>query len=100
MQRDATSVIARRVNLKYDFFDTSMVASWLSVASSIGMAVGPPLVYADQTVSIVRKKYACPELNFSQPVTNGTVGTQQASREMSVACCTGPSLSKRTPLID
>ncbi|KAI5123545.1 hypothetical protein M0805_006704 [Coniferiporia weirii] len=33
-----------------------MVAAWLSTAASVGMAVGPPLVYADQTVSIVRKK--------------------------------------------
>ncbi|TDL23645.1 hypothetical protein BD410DRAFT_143564 [Rickenella mellea] len=29
---------------------------WLSTLASIGMAVGPPLVYADQTVSIVRRK--------------------------------------------
>jgi hypothetical protein len=35
-----------------------MVASWISVAASIGMAVGPPFVYADQAVSIVRKKDA------------------------------------------
>ncbi|KAF8159759.1 hypothetical protein B0H34DRAFT_674064 [Crassisporium funariophilum] len=34
-----------------------MVASWVSTAASIGMAVGPPLVYADQAISIVRKKY-------------------------------------------
>ncbi|KAL1696548.1 hypothetical protein GGG16DRAFT_84960 [Schizophyllum commune] len=33
-----------------------MVAAWLSTAAAIGMAVGPPLVYADQAVSIVRKK--------------------------------------------
>ncbi|KAH8116429.1 hypothetical protein DFH11DRAFT_1580555 [Phellopilus nigrolimitatus] len=30
--------------------------AWLSTAASVGMAVGPPLVYADQTISIVRKK--------------------------------------------
>jgi len=30
--------------------------SWLSVAASVGMAVGPPLVYADQAISIIRKK--------------------------------------------
>lgn len=29
---------------------------WLSVLAGIGMAVGPPLVYADQAASIVRKK--------------------------------------------
>ncbi|KAF9258878.1 hypothetical protein L218DRAFT_964061 [Marasmius fiardii PR-910] len=29
---------------------------WLSTLSSIGMAVGPPLVYADQAYSIVRRK--------------------------------------------
>ncbi|KIK96496.1 hypothetical protein PAXRUDRAFT_825893 [Paxillus rubicundulus Ve08.2h10] len=33
-----------------------MVATWISAVSSVGMAVGPPLVYADQAVSIVRKK--------------------------------------------
>ncbi|KAJ8482450.1 hypothetical protein ONZ51_g5351 [Trametes cubensis] len=33
-----------------------MVATWLSVVASVGMAVGPPLVYADQAYSIVRKK--------------------------------------------
>ncbi|KAE9393461.1 hypothetical protein BT96DRAFT_967186 [Gymnopus androsaceus JB14] len=31
-------------------------AGWLSTAASIGMAVGPPLVYADQAYSIVKKK--------------------------------------------
>ncbi|KAF5383528.1 hypothetical protein D9615_003696 [Tricholomella constricta] len=30
--------------------------SWLSTLASIGMAVGPPLVYVDQAVSIIRKK--------------------------------------------
>lgn len=34
-----------------------MVASWLSIVASVGMAVGPPCVYADQAISIVRKKY-------------------------------------------
>ncbi|KAF8199170.1 hypothetical protein BJ912DRAFT_690726 [Pholiota molesta] len=33
-----------------------MVPGWLSNVASIGMAVGPPLVYADQTLSIVKKK--------------------------------------------
>ncbi|THH15616.1 hypothetical protein EW146_g4888 [Bondarzewia mesenterica] len=33
-----------------------MFPSWLSILASIGMAVGPPLVYADQAVSIIRKK--------------------------------------------
>jgi len=32
------------------------IPSWLSTAASVGMAVGPPLVYADQSVSMVRKK--------------------------------------------
>lgn len=31
--------------------------SWLSTLADIGMAVGPPLVYADQAFSIVKKKY-------------------------------------------
>lgn len=34
-----------------------MVAGWVSVLASVGMAVGPPLVYADQTFSIIKKKY-------------------------------------------
>lgn len=34
-----------------------MVAAWISTVASVGMAVGPPLVYADQAFSIVRKKY-------------------------------------------
>ncbi|KZT09896.1 uncharacterized protein LAESUDRAFT_722046 [Laetiporus sulphureus 93-53] len=33
-----------------------MVPAWLSALASIGMAVGPPLVYADQAYSIVGKK--------------------------------------------
>lgn len=35
-----------------------MSPSWLSTAASIGMAVGPPLVYADQAASIIRKRDA------------------------------------------
>lgn len=35
-----------------------MAPPWLSTVASIGMAVGPPLVYLDQTVSIIKKKYA------------------------------------------
>lgn len=35
-----------------------MAPPWLSTLASIGMAVGPPLVYVDQTVSIIKKKYA------------------------------------------
>jgi len=31
-------------------------SSWLSTAASVGMAVGPPLVYADQAYSIVKRK--------------------------------------------
>lgn len=32
------------------------MSSWLTTMASVGMAVGPPLVYADQAVSIIRKK--------------------------------------------
>ncbi|KDQ61619.1 hypothetical protein JAAARDRAFT_123350 [Jaapia argillacea MUCL 33604] len=35
-----------------------MVPSWLSTLASVGMAIGPPLVYADQAISIIRKKDA------------------------------------------
>ncbi|KAJ7224498.1 hypothetical protein GGX14DRAFT_548951 [Mycena pura] len=34
------------------------MAPWISTLASVGMAVGPPLVYADQAISIVRKKDA------------------------------------------
>ncbi|KAJ7623422.1 hypothetical protein FB45DRAFT_105121 [Roridomyces roridus] len=30
--------------------------TWISVLASVGMAIGPPLTYADQAYSIVRKK--------------------------------------------
>ncbi|KAH9946513.1 hypothetical protein B0H21DRAFT_402368 [Amylocystis lapponica] len=33
-----------------------MIPAWISTAASVGMAVGPPLVYADQAYSIVRKE--------------------------------------------
>ncbi|KZT70753.1 hypothetical protein DAEQUDRAFT_724879 [Daedalea quercina L-15889] len=33
-----------------------MIPAWMSTLASVGMAVGPPLVYADQAYSIVRKK--------------------------------------------
>ncbi|KAH9993681.1 hypothetical protein BJV74DRAFT_832497 [Russula compacta] len=34
-----------------------MAPPWLSTLASIAMAVGPPLVYVDQTVSIIKKKF-------------------------------------------
>ncbi|KIJ55341.1 hypothetical protein M422DRAFT_199508 [Sphaerobolus stellatus SS14] len=33
-----------------------MFPEWLQTLASVGMAVGPPLVYADQTYSIIRKR--------------------------------------------
>ncbi|KAF8449129.1 hypothetical protein L210DRAFT_3389413 [Boletus edulis BED1] len=33
-----------------------MIPSWITAIGSVAMAIGPPLVYADQGVSIVRKK--------------------------------------------
>jgi len=33
-----------------------MAPPWISTLASIGMAIGPPLVYVDQTTSIIRKK--------------------------------------------
>ncbi|KAG6335805.1 hypothetical protein ID866_3283 [Astraeus odoratus] len=33
-----------------------MLPSWVSTLSSVGMAIGPPLVYADQAASIMKKK--------------------------------------------
>lgn len=38
-------------------YSSSMV-SWLSSLASVGMAIGPPLVYADQAFSIVKKRCA------------------------------------------
>lgn len=35
----------------------SVLEGWLSKAAAIGMAVGPPLVYADQAYSIVKKRH-------------------------------------------
>ncbi|KAH9975867.1 hypothetical protein BGW80DRAFT_1168805 [Lactifluus volemus] len=35
-----------------------MIPPWLSSLASIGMAIGPPLVYLDQTVSMIKKKDA------------------------------------------
>lgn len=35
-----------------------MASNWVSLLASIGMAIGPPLVYADQAVSIIRRKDA------------------------------------------
>ncbi|KAL6300039.1 hypothetical protein BKA93DRAFT_803682 [Sparassis latifolia] len=35
-----------------------MIPQWVSMLASIGMAVGPPLVYADQAYSIVQKQDA------------------------------------------
>jgi hypothetical protein len=32
------------------------MASWIPTVAAVGMAIGPPLVYVDQAVSIVRKK--------------------------------------------
>jgi len=33
-----------------------VLPSWISILASVGMAVGPPLVYADQAYSIVKKQ--------------------------------------------
>ncbi|KAN0136976.1 hypothetical protein V8E53_005211 [Lactarius tabidus] len=44
-----------------------MAPHWLSNLASIGMAVGPPLVYADQTVSIIKKK-ARASTSFSRDI--------------------------------
>ncbi|KAN0088575.1 hypothetical protein V8E55_005632 [Tylopilus felleus] len=33
-----------------------MIPSWIAALSSVGMAIGPPLVYVDQGLSIVRKR--------------------------------------------
>jgi len=35
-----------------------MLPTWLSTLAGVGMAVGPPLVYADQAISIIKKKDA------------------------------------------
>ncbi|KAI0691237.1 hypothetical protein BC835DRAFT_1407307 [Cytidiella melzeri] len=42
-----------------------MLPTWLSMLASAGMAVGPPLVYADQAYSIIKKKDS---IGFSRDV--------------------------------
>jgi hypothetical protein len=32
------------------------MASWIPTVAAVGMAIGSPLVYVDQAVSIIRKK--------------------------------------------
>jgi hypothetical protein len=51
---DGTSRDSRVRNVSY--VSQSLIMSWVSTAASVGMAVGPPLVYADQAASIIRKK--------------------------------------------
>ena len=50
-----------------------MVPHWLSNLASIGMAVGPPLVYADQTVSIIKKKYVSICYIMTYPPSSGHI---------------------------
>jgi hypothetical protein len=53
-------------NLEFSFkLLTMTIPSWLSTVASIGMAIGPPLVYADQSVSMVRKK-CVPFLSYAE----------------------------------
>lgn len=47
---------AQRIQADHHTFTPMITSPWISVVSSVGMAIGPPLVYADQAVSIVRKK--------------------------------------------
>ncbi|PAV20108.1 pq loop repeat protein [Pyrrhoderma noxium] len=42
-----------------------MIPGWLSIIASVGMAFGPPLVYADQTISIIKKKSS---IGFSRDI--------------------------------
>lgn len=70
-----------------------MLPSWISTLASIGMAVGPPLVYADQSISMVRKKpvFFGVLSNIFADIIN--LGTQQVSLVMSVLFCLFFSLS-------
>ena len=63
-----------------------MIPSWLSMIASIGMAVGPPLVYADQAYSIVRKKYVGALRSLVQELIPG-LGTLLGSQEMFALYC-------------
>ena len=49
-----------------DFLDIMVLPQWMSTVASVGMAIGPSLVYADQAYSIVRKKCALSPL-FRRP---------------------------------
>ncbi|KAG8994606.1 hypothetical protein FRB94_012655 [Tulasnella sp. JGI-2019a] len=42
-----------------------MIPQWMSTVASVGMAIGPPLVYADQAISIIKRKDS---KGFSQDV--------------------------------
>ncbi|KAF9523058.1 hypothetical protein CPB83DRAFT_863545, partial [Crepidotus variabilis] len=55
-----SSTLTRHQAFVSFYLAMQLVASgqWLSTVASIGMAVGPPLVYADQAYSIVKKKDA------------------------------------------
>lgn len=50
--------VAPKLTTSLILLSTIMIPGWLSIIASVGMAFGPPLVYADQTISIVKKKYA------------------------------------------
>lgn len=62
------------------------IPSWLSTVASVGMAVGPPLVYADQSVSMVRKKYHS-AFRLQKDITYSFPGTPQVSLVTSVLYC-------------
>lgn len=66
-----------------------MVPPWLSTLASIGMAVGPPLVYADQTVSMFRKKclFICYIMAYLYLTQSSTLEIQLVFLETYVRYC-------------
>jgi solute carrier family 66, member 2 len=69
-----------------------MAPPWISTLASVGMAIGPPLVYVDQTTSIIRKKYVpltCSTEFRSSPLFRDSTGF---SRDVCAVLCASHTL--------
>ena len=76
-----------------DFLDIMVLPKWMSTVASVGMAIGPSLVYADQAYSIVRKKYALSSLlQTAIPKLKAVTEMRRGFRVISVLYCASASL--------
>jgi hypothetical protein len=69
-----------------------MAPPWISTLASVGMAIGPPLVYVDQTMSIIKKKYVpltCSTEFRSSPLFRDSTGF---SRDVCAVLCASHTL--------